>query len=87
MAQKDILQAITEEGEACGRANTSLDANPYRLAERKAAWIRGWHAGRDQQIAFEAHDTITPEEAAHNRMQITALRNRFSFLHREPSDV
>jgi len=87
MAKKPDLQAIIEEGEACGRANTSLDANPYRLAERKAAWLRGWHAGRDQQMAFEAHGTITPEEAAHNRRQMAALRTRFSFLHKEPTDV
>jgi ribosome modulation factor len=48
------LRRFFELGQAAGLRGEPLDACRYRLADRRNAWVRGWHAGDDERLRLEA---------------------------------
>ena len=48
------LRSFYELGQAAGQRGEPLDTCRYRRADRRNAWIRGWHAGSDERLRLEA---------------------------------
>lgn len=48
------LRPFFELGQAAGQRGEPLDACRYRRADRRNAWVRGWHAGEDERLKLEA---------------------------------
>lgn len=48
------LARYYELGSAAGQRGEPSDANPYRRADRRNAWRRGWNAGNDERLRLEA---------------------------------
>lgn len=48
------LARFYEYGQAAAQRGEASDANPYRRADRRNAWVRGWHAGDDERLRLEA---------------------------------
>jgi ribosome modulation factor len=48
------LARFYEYGQAAGQRGEPVDACRYRHADRRNAWVRGWHAGGDHRLQLEA---------------------------------
>jgi hypothetical protein len=48
------LARFYEYGEAAAMRGEPLDACRSRRADRRNAWVRGWHAGQTERLRLEA---------------------------------
>jgi ribosome modulation factor len=45
-----LLERCYEYGEAAGMRGEALDACRFRRADRRNAWVRGWHSGQTERL-------------------------------------
>lgn len=69
---------IALQGTLAGAAGKSMDDCPYRRAERRSAWVRGWHAGRDQPRGELVRTRFSPAERRRGRAALAQVREALS---------
>lgn len=65
--------SLHEEGMYCGERGVEKSACPYRRADRRAHWLRGWQEGQAIRQAAEHAAPLTPEEKQKNHARCQSI--------------
>lgn len=61
-----------EEGFFAGERGDLVDSCRYRRADKRAAWMQGWHEGDAARV--QRQQRLTPEEADRNQQKLGEIR-------------
>jgi len=68
------LKAIGEVGMHDALRGLTVDQCSYRAPARKAAWLAGWHKGKQMQQDIADRATVSNEDKQEHRAKLNTLR-------------
>ncbi len=81
------LDLAFESGHMARLVNELETACPYRLPERRNAWLRGWLAADQVLSEAEASRSLSPADRAKGLAALAELRAKLPFLARDQEVV